>query len=221
MAYSEDEMLMLSGIQHFVFCPRQWALIHMEQQWAENGLTTEGSLLHTRVDNAQYRPMNNGVLTMRSVPIASKELGLYGITDAVELHSSDSEKDTIEHPHYKGRWMPYPIEYKRGHSKTTDCDIAQLVAQVICLEEQYGINIPEAALFYWKTKRREVIAVTDDLRDNVRFYAEEMHQTYQKGILPTIVKQPHCKSCSLKDICMPELSDCSSVNTYLKNNLYA
>ena len=108
-------MLMLSGIQHFMFCPRQWALIHIEQQWAENKLTTEGQILHKNVDNPFYRQKNGDVITLRSLHIASKELGLYGVTDAVELIPADSSEDAITHNRYKGYWKPYPVEYKRGH----------------------------------------------------------------------------------------------------------
>ncbi len=117
---------MLSGIQHFMFCPRQWALIHIEQQWAENKLTTEGSILHSNVDNPFYRQKNGDVITLRSLHIASRELGLYGVTDAVELIPSDSREDSITHNKYKGFWKPYPIEYKRGHSKPDERDEVQL-----------------------------------------------------------------------------------------------
>ena len=120
--YTEDEMLMLSGIQHYMFCPRQWALIHIEQQWAENKLTTEGNILHKNVDNPFYRQKNGDVITLRSLHVASKELGLYGITDAVELIPSDSPKDAITHNRYKGYWKPYPIEYKRGRHKPDERD---------------------------------------------------------------------------------------------------
>lgn len=95
--YCEDEMLMLSGIQHFVFCPRQWALIHIEQQWAENRLTMEGNILHEKVDDPFYRQKNGDVITLRSLHVASKKLGLYGITDAVELIPSDSFENSITH----------------------------------------------------------------------------------------------------------------------------
>lgn len=98
--YTDDEMLMLSGIQHYMFCPRQWALIHIEQQWAENRLTAEGNILHENVDNPFYRQKNGDVITLRSVPVASKTLGLYGITDAVELMPADSSADAITHPKY-------------------------------------------------------------------------------------------------------------------------
>ena len=124
--YDEDNMLMLSGIQHYMFCPPQWALIHIEQQWADNKLTVEGNILHENVDNPQYRQKNGETITLRSVHIASKSLGLYGITDAIELLPSETEKDAIQHPSYPGYWHVFPIEYKRGHSKPDERDEVQL-----------------------------------------------------------------------------------------------
>ena len=218
--HTEDEMLMLSGIQHYVFCPRQWALIHIEQQWEENKLTMEGSILHEKVDNPFYRQKNGDVITLRSVNVASRELGLYGITDAVELIPSDSPEDAISHDRYKGYWKPYPVEYKRGHHKPDERDEVQLTAQVICLEEMYGINIPYGALYYNEVKRREVISISDSLRAITKQYAEAMHEIFKSGMLPEAVKAPHCKSCSIKDICLPEVANCSRVSTYLKGNLY-
>ena len=152
--YCEDEMLMLSGIQHFVFCPRQWALIHIEQQWAENRLTMEGNILHEKVDDPFYRQKNGDVITLRSLHVASKKLGLYGITDAVELIPSDSFENSITHNRYKGFWKLYPVEYKRGKHKPDERDEVQLAAQAMCLEEMYDINIPFGALYYRSEERR-------------------------------------------------------------------
>ena len=218
--YKEDEMLMLSGIQHYMFCPRQWALIHIEQQWAENRLTTEGQLLHKNVDNPFYRQKNGDTITLRSLHIASKRLGLYGITDAVELIPSDSPEDSITHNRYPGYWKPYPVEYKRGHSKPDERDEVQLAAQAMCLEEMYGINIPYGALYYDEVKHRETIAISDGLRRTTQQCAKQMHDIFKSGIMPKPVKASHCRNCSLKDICMPEMSDCTQVKTYLNNNLY-
>lgn len=213
-------MLMLSGIQHYMFCPRQWALIHIEQQWAENRLTTEGQLLHKNVDNPFYRQKNGDTITLRSLHIASKRLGLYGITDAVELIPSDSPEDSITHNRYPGYWKPYPVEYKRGHSKPDERDEVQLAAQAMCLEEMYGINIPYGALYYDEVKHRETIAISDGLRRTTQQCAKQMHDIFKSGIMPKPVKASHCRNCSLKDICMPEMSDCTQVKTYLNNNLY-
>lgn len=220
MEYAEDDMLMLSGIQHFMFCPRQWALIHIEQQWDENRLTVEGQLLHTNVDNPFYRQKNGDVITLRSVTIASKKLGLYGITDAIELKSTQNESNAIKHPTYPGFWLPYPIEYKRGHSKPDERDEVQLSAQVICLEEMYHIHIPEAALYYGETRHREVITISDDLRVLTQSLADEMHSIYRKGCTPKAELKPHCKNCSLLNLCLPQLSQRSSASNYLRRNFY-
>ena len=211
---------MLSGIQHYMFCPRQWALIHIEQQWAENRLTTEGQLLHKNVDNPFYRQKNGDTITLRSLHIASKRLGLYGITDAVELIPSDSPEDSITHNRYPGYWKPYPVEYKRGHSKPDERDEVQLAAQAMCLEEMYGINIPYGALYYDEVKHRETIAISDGLRRTTQQCAKQMHDIFKSGIMPKPVKASHCRNCSLKDICIPEMSDCTQVKTYLNKNLY-
>ena len=211
---------MLSGIQHYMFCPRQWALIHIEQQWADNRLTTEGQLLHKNVDNPFYRQKNGNTITLRSLHIASRQLGLYGITDAVELIPSDSPEDSITHNRYPGYWKPYPVEYKRGHSKPDERDEVQLAAQAMCLEEMYGINIPYGALYYDEVKHRETIAISEGLRKTTQQCAKQMHDIFKSGIMPKPVKASHCRNCSLKDICMPEMSDCTQVKTYLNNNLY-
>lgn len=216
MACPEESMLMLSGIQHYVFCPRQWALIHIEQQWAENKLTAEGMIIHRNVDNPDYRQMNNGKITLHSVHVASMELGIYGICDAVELMPAKEGDSFISHPKYEGRWMPYPIEYKHGCSKTSDCDRLQLVAQVMCLEEMYGITIPQASLFYFKTRKREIVPIDAQSRDMVRTCVDEMHQLYEKGMIPPPIVKPYCKKCSLVDICLPQMHKLPSVHSYIK-----
>ncbi|MFI3287036.1 MAG: CRISPR-associated protein Cas4 [Rikenellaceae bacterium] len=221
MNYTEEEMLMLSGIQHYLFCPRQWALIHIEQQWNENHLTTEGNILHSNVDNPYYRQKNGEHITLRSVHIASSQLGLYGIADAVELIATDNPSNSISHPRYEGSWLPIPIEYKRGHSKTNDCDRVQVAAQVIALEEMYGVQIECAVIFYWETRRRETVPITIELRDLTSRMANEMHEIYRSGKMPVGKLKSCCKSCSLQDNCMPQLSKIKSASNYLKQELYA
>jgi CRISPR-associated exonuclease Cas4 len=215
-------MLMLSGIQHYMFCARQWALIHIEQKWEDNRLTTEGSLLHQNVDNPFYRSVNNGVITLRGVHVASHELGLYGICDAIELqpHCVDSQASYITHPHYPGKWHPFPVEYKHGKPKINPCDKVQLAAQAISLEELYGVEIPCGAIFYFETRHREQISIDRDLRQTTVQLAQEMHELYSKGLTPHASYQAHCRRCSLYNICSPEITVCSSVSNYLKRNLY-
>ncbi len=218
--YTEDEMLMLSGIQHFMFCPRQWALIHIDQQWADNKLTAEGQILHKNVDDPFYRQKNGGSIILRSIHIASKKLGLYGITDAVELIPSDNPEDAITHNRYEGFWKLYPVEYKRGRPKNDETDEVQLAAQAICLEEMYGVKISYGALYYNALKHRTEVAVTEKLRNLTLECANRMHSIFRSGIIPRARKRHCCANCSIADICMPEISDCIGVDTYLKRNLY-
>lgn len=218
--YAEDEMLMLSGIQHFVFCPRQWALIHIEQVWSDNRLTMEGQLLHKQADDPFYRQKNGECVSLRSVFIASKVLGLYGFTDVVELRPSDSETNCIQHPSYPGFWKPFPVEYKRGHSKPDERDEVQVAAQVICLEEMHSIKIDKGYLFYWESRRREEVVIDDELRQKTQQYADEMHSVFKTGVVPKAEKSRKCYNCSLLDICLPDTKNKLLVTNYLKKNLY-
>jgi CRISPR-associated exonuclease Cas4 len=221
MIYSEDDMLMLSGIQHFMFCARQWALIQIEQAWADNKLTAEGSLLHEVVDNPYYRQKNEDKITLRGVKLASEALGLYGVADAVELHATNDLANSITHPKYAGNWSPYLVEYKHGRPKLNEVDEVQLTAQAMCLEEMYNIHISEAALFYFETRHREKISISSQLRELTTALAEEMHRIFKSGEIP---KPPQhlrqCRNCSLCNICMPQLKVYTSASSYLKKNLY-
>jgi CRISPR-associated exonuclease Cas4 len=166
--YSDDDMLMLSGIQHFRFCPRQWALIHIEQQWDDNHLTIEGQIMHKHVDAPFYRQKCGDQITLRAVNIASHELGLYGISDTIELFSASSLEGTIVHPKYPGRWQPVVVEYKHGRPKRDEVDEVQLAAQIMCLEEMYAIHIPYGVFFYGELRHRVEVDITDELRGIVR-----------------------------------------------------
>lgn len=178
MTYSEDEYLQLSGIQHFSFCRRQWALIHLEQQWAENLRTVEGDLLHQRAHDESLSEKRGGLLTVRGLRIQSPHLGESGSCDVVEF---TQEKDGIPLTGRVGRWEPYPVEYKRWHSKQIDADRLQLCCQAMCLEEILCCDIPEGALFYGETRRRERVPLTEALRTAVRTQLAEIHD-YQKRL---------------------------------------
>lgn len=218
--YAEDDMLMLSGIQHFVFCPRQWALIHIEQVWAENRFTAEGQIFHKQADDPFYRQKNGEFVSLRSVAISSKALGLYGFTDVVELHPSDCPDNCIMHPSYPGYWKPFPVEYKRGHAKPDERDEVQLAAQVISLEDMHGIRIDCGYLFYGETRRREEVKVDERLRLLTQEYADEMHRVYGLGAVPKALKSRKCTNCSLLDICLPDTKNKPLATYYLKKNLY-
>jgi CRISPR-associated exonuclease Cas4 len=191
----------------------------MEQVWDDNKLTAEGEILHKNVDNPALRQKDGEIVTLRSVNIASRQLGLYGISDAIELSPSEDVENTITHPKYPGRWRVLPVEYKHGKKKYDKCDEAQVMAQAICLEEQYDIHIFLGAIFYFETRSREYIELTTELRDYTMQCADTMHEIFASQELPKIEFGHRCKNCSLKDICFPGLSRLPSVKTYLKNNL--
>lgn len=218
--YQEDDMLMLSGIQHFRFCPRQWALIHLEQQWEDNRLTAEGDILHKHVDDPFYRQKYADCICLRSVSVASSLLGLYGITDIVELHPADDEANSMRHPQYQGCWLPYPVEYKHGRPKKDDIDTLQLAAQAMCLEEMYHLSIPRGAIYYAQIKRRVEIEFVPELRSNVETCSKAMHDIFHEAKIPPIAYGKHCERCSMNDICMPQSGNTAKASCYLKKNLY-
>ena len=202
--YQPDELLPLSGIQHFCFCRRQWALIHIERQWHENVLTVEGKLLHNRVDNPFFTEARKGVIITRSMPVASYRLGLYGFCDVVEFTQSP---DGVNLYGRDGSFQPAPVEYKRGKPKKNRCDEVQLCAQAICLEEMMSIQITFGYLYYGEIRHRVEIELTDELRQLVSKYSEEMHSYFERGYTPKVKPSKACKSCSLEDICMPGLQE--------------
>lgn len=176
-----DDYLMLSGIQHFYFCKRQWALIHIEQVWSDNSYTAEGNELHEITDDPFLKEKRRDIIISRAIPISSKELGLSGILDTVEFIKDDKG---IEISARKGLWVPNVVEYKRGKVKKDNRDVVQLVAQVMCLEERYNIQIESADLFYFSSKKRQTIAITDKLKDEVRVIANQMHTMYENRLTP-------------------------------------
>ncbi len=202
--YAADDLLPLSGIQHFLFCRRQWALIQIEQQWKENIFTAEGRILHQRVDDPFFTETRNGVIIARSVPVASYRLGLSGVCDVVEFTAS-AEGVTL--PGREGTYLPAPVEYKRGSPKSTPVDEAQLCAQAICLEEMLSAAIPVGFLYYAKTRHRTTIELNDKLRQLVYKISAEMHTYYGRGYTPKVRTSRACRSCSLAEICLPLLQE--------------
>lgn len=201
--YAEDELLSLSGIQHFYFCKRQWALIHVERQWEDNLRTTEGHFLHERVDDPYFSESRGDVFISRAVPLVSFNLGFNGVADVVEyIHS----KEGIAIPGVEGFWTLNPVEYKRGKPKSDERDEVQLCAQAICLEEMFGVNVDSADLYYHDIRRRVHLNISDSLRSLVFSLADEMHDVFKKGITPAAEKSKKCGTCSLENICMPKIT---------------
>jgi CRISPR-associated exonuclease Cas4 len=195
MPYSEDDFLMLSGIQHFAFCRRQWALIHIEQQWSENLLTAEGRILHERAHDEKLFERRGDVLITRGMRVSSKTLGLAGACDVVEFHADQSGIKLFGH---RGVYLPVPVEYKRGRPKQTHEDALQLCAQAVCLEEMLVCTIPRGYLYYGETKHRQEVDFDEALRNELQAMAHEMHEMYRRQHTPKVKTGNQCRSCSLK-----------------------
>lgn len=202
--YTSEDLLPLSGIQHFLFCRRQWALIHVESQWRDNILTVEGKILHERVDDPFFTEVRNDLIIARSVPVASYKLGLTGICDVVEFRL---DSNGVRLPGREGIYLPAPVEYKRGKPKREPVDEAQLCAQAMCLEEMLSTNIPRGYLYYGQTRHREEVEFTPQLRKLVEEMSAEMHNYFSRGYTPKVKPHKGCRSCSMKEVCLPALQE--------------
>lgn len=214
--YTEDEFLLLSGIQHFAFCRRQWALIHIEQQWQENEYTVAGELLHKRAHDPYLSEKRGGVIVSRGMPVFSRTLGISGVCDIVEFCKADEGIQLYGH---RGLFKVLPVEYKKGAPKAAEEDILQLAAQAMCLEEMLSAEIPEGAIYYGETRRRERIEITGELRGHVEEMLKEMHELFVKRYTPRVKWSKSCNACSLRDICLPKLGKALSVKAYIRERL--
>lgn len=212
MEYKEEDFLKLSGLQHYIFCDRQWALIHIENQWAENAKTVDGEFFHKNAHNSISHEKRGNILITRGMYIHSRELGVSGQCDVVEYHRDNAG---IQLPNENGKWVPLPVEYKRGHAKIDDSDKVQVCAQAMCLEEMYCCAIPMGAIFYGETRRRQDVNLTLELRQLVKTTLKKMHELYGRGKTPKARLKSGCRSCSLKEICVPELPTEESVESYI------
>lgn len=183
----EEALIPLSALQHYLFCPRQCALIHVEQLWAEDAATAEGRALHERADSGQ-KERRQGVKTLRALTLRSFALGVTGKADVVEMHGT----------------TPFPVEYKRGRPKSHLADEVQLCAQAMCLEEMFGQPVPQGALFYGETRRRMEVQFDDGLRALTRDIAAQTRAMLAAEQTPPPVYKPACEKCSLHEICAPE-----------------
>ncbi|HHX57279.1 MAG TPA: CRISPR-associated protein Cas4 [Clostridiales bacterium] len=214
--YNEEDFLSLSGIQHFEFCRRQWALIHIEQQWEENLRTVEGNLLHKNAHDGYSAEKRGDVIVSRGMPIFSRTLGINGVCDIVEFHKQD---DGVEIFGREGKFKVLPVEYKRGEPKDNDVDVLQLAAQAMCLEEMLCCNIEYGSIFYGETRRRIKVKIDNDLRDKVKSKFKEMHEMYDRRHTPKVKPSKSCNACSLKDLCLPKLCKNKSAREYILDNI--
>ena len=191
MAYPEEEYLMISGIQHFKFCRRQWALIHVEQQWEENVHTVIGELMHKRVHDPYLTEKRAGILVVRALPVASREMGVSGECELVQLHKCE---DGISLPATEGSILFYPVEYKKGKPKLTERTGCSWQPRPCAWKRCFPQRFPEGAVFYGETRRRETVVFTEELRQEVRSWFSEMHEYYRRGYTPKVKRRKACSS---------------------------
>ncbi len=205
----DDEFLALSGVQHFAFCRRQWALIHIDQAWSDNGLTAQGNIAHERAHDEGLRERRGDVLVVRGLFVRSASLGIAGKCDVVEFH-----KDAAGHPlcGEEGLWRPVPVEYKHGRAKVGDEDRLQLCCQAMCLEEMFATGIGTGYLYYASTHSRERVDLAETLRSRVGEIVAEMHQIYCRRYIPKVRPSSSCKACSLVELCVPKAMGLSVVD---------
>jgi CRISPR-associated exonuclease Cas4 len=217
MVYNdEDNFLMLSGIQHFQFCKRQWALIHIEQQWEENVKTVEGQHLHRNADKPFVKEKRGNKLVVRAMPVKSNDLKITGVCDVVEFTRDNSG---VEIEGAEGKYIAYPVEYKRGKPKKNDSDVLQLTAQAICLEEMLLCEVNTGYMFYNEIKHRVEVPLSAEHKNKVKSIVAEMYGYYNRKHTPKVKTGSFCKSCSLQNVCLPKLMNKRSVKSYIEGKL--
>lgn len=217
MSKSTDDYLWLSGISHFRFCKRQWALIHIEQQWEENALTAEGHIMHERVHDSGFTEKRGRIILSRGMPVRSDRLKINGVCDMVELICDDETGVPIFGR--DGLYRINPVEYKHGNDRYDESAAFQLCAQVLCLEEMFVTDIPTADIYYGRLHARKTYEMTPELRKDVEEALAEMNSYMARGYTPKVKPKKECKSCSMYEICRPDLTKCGSAKEYVKEVL--
>lgn len=201
--YPEEDYIQLSSIQHYVFCPRQCGLIHVEGLWAENRFTTKGKIMHERADAGEDESRVDRRI-VRGLNIFSKRLGLSGRADVVEfIHTEEST-------------VPFPVEYKSGKPKENISDLAQLCAQALCLEEMLNVPVTDAAVFYGKPRKRLPVTLTPELRADTEKIIHTIHRMIETRDVPKARYEKKCDFCSLQDQCMPRTTGSKKLENYIR-----
>lgn len=217
MEYDEEDFLDLAGLQHFAFCRRQWALIHIERQWNENLRTAEGRILHDNAHDPFSSEKRVDRIISRGMAVVSRTLGVSGVCDAVEFRASPKGVPLVGR---EGKWLPVPVEYKRGQPKESDADRLQFCCQAMCLEEMLLCDpIPKAYLYYGETARRTAVPLDEALRTKVKSLLAEMHELYARHYTPRVKPGKSCNACSLKNLCLPRLYRVHSAAEYVRERL--
>ena len=205
--FTEDDYVQLSALQHYVFCPRQFGLIHVDDVWHDNLFTVRGEILHEKVDTDTYETRGT-VKTIRGMRIHSTRLGLTGRCDVVELHESSASQQGV-----------FPVEFKSGEPKEDISDKVQLCAQALCLEEMMNVSIPRGAFFYGKIRRRVPLEIDADIRKQTEEIIDAVHAIMKAQRVPSAQYGPQCRNCSLESICLPKAMNEKKLNEYI-NKLY-
>jgi len=210
----EENFIQISGLQHLAFCKRQWALIHIDQEWEENIFTAEGRNLHERVDEG-YQEFRKGLRQYSGLYVKSLQLGIYGRTDLIEAVKLEvGPTNEIQMLGLKGKWSLYPVEFKRGKPKNHEADLVQLCAQALCLEEMTETPIKSGAVFYGQIRKRMEVEFDMGLRNKTVEMIELAHELMRKGQIPPPEYDKHCRSCSLLEICMPKRLSFAKLKNY-------
>ncbi len=204
MGMEAADPIMLSALQHYSYCPRQYALIHIEQAFAENVHTMRRNAVHERVDDPGFSE-NAGARIERALPLYCDRLGLVGKADIVEFLPDGT---------------PYPVEYKHGPKRQKHHDDLQLVAQALCLEEMTGKPVPRGAIYHHSSRRRREVQLTDVLRRQVEETVETIRAMFVSGKLPPAVNDARCKECSLKELCQPKAMTSITKLHEMRNTLF-
>lgn len=216
MEYKEEDNLNIAGIQHYSFCPRQWGIIHIEKQWDDNVLTISGNIVHEKAHDDSLTEKRGNIIITRGLEIRSSALGVNGVCDVVEFHKSIKG---IPIYGWEGKYLPIPVEYKKGKPKEINADKLQLCCQAMCLEEMLGCEISYAYLYYDEIKKRETVHFDSQLREEVITLLEIMHKLYDRKITPKATESKKCKSCSINEICLPSLQQKLSASEYIERML--
>lgn len=207
----DDDEILLSSLQHIEFCERQWWLIYVERVWRDNVLTVEGKAMHEYV-HREGAAERSGLIVARAMQLRSVELSLYGVADLIEFVPNESGSPL---PGRRGRYTPYPIEYKHGRKRPDLADEMQLTAQALCLEEMFSVAVHRGAIFYGKPKRRTEVDISQALRIKVGSLCERVRELSSGAAQPSPRIGRHCSSCSLADICMPGVISADTTRRYL------
>jgi len=214
--FTESDLLSISALPHLIYCERRCALVHIEQAWEENRFTAEGRILHERVHSIESESRGD-IYIVRGLKLRSLFLGLSGVADVVEFHRT--AEGGVELAGKRGRWIPFPVEYKRGKPKSDRCDEVQICGQAMCLEEMLNTKIENGALFYGAQHKRHEVVFDNTLRNETVKTAQRLHELISKGVTPQAVYEKKCDQCSMIDICVPKAGKRKSVKKYIEEEI--